>query len=255
MSEKEELLLTEADFYRTNFQFPKAISRLHQLVELSPKNEQYRYLLAATYMQAKNMQAAINTANELLAINPDNKEAIDLLGLIATEEKRYTDAESYFLKALDLDPAYFDARLHLIELYFKYLRNDEALETHAKYMLEYQDVDRDTYPQKKLIKVASNWLYLTLFALMQCLGRQHKFEEAIEIVRYKIQLNEKTIRRYKSLDSINDYGYIYKFYYLMRDNENLEKFKKEYQEVLGRSTEDCQYSFKNYEHYAPIEFP
>lgn len=251
MNKKIESLLLEAEFYRNSRIYDKALLSLHKLIQECPKNVNYKYLLAATYLEATNIEAAKDYAEQILKENPKHKESLELLGIIAIEEKNYSKAKMYLKEALAIDPDFHSARQNLIELYDKYLPDDNKLEKHCKYMLTHREPDRYKLPVKKLKEIQFNWLIYVNYTLVRALARQHKFEEAIRYVREDISGYKAIQRKYNPIDNINQYGDIYQFYYLMGDKKKLEEFKQEYKNIYyGMPEDEIEQNFRYFEKWA-----
>ena len=63
----------------------------------------------------------------VVAQSPDNAEAFNDLGVVSLTMGNFTEAETYFLKALALAPAYLEARSNLVDLYLQINVPDQAL--------------------------------------------------------------------------------------------------------------------------------
>ncbi len=251
MKKEIELLLIEAEFYHKSFMYDKALITLHKITEKCPKNLIYKYLLATTYMEAGNNEAAREQTEIILRLDNKYKEALELLGMINMGEGKYKEAEINFLNALNIDPNFLSARKNLITLYFNHLLNYEEVEKHCKYILEHCDTNRSSLPIKKKKDIYSNWFLFVITSLIHSLSQQKKYEEAIPYIREHIQEYYALQRKYNPIDMINEYGKIYQFYYLMGDEKKLEKFKQEYREIYkGMPEEDIEQDFRDFEEWA-----
>jgi len=227
MKEREtKLLLIEAKHYRDTDDFPNALAHLHRIINEHPKNDQYSYLLASTYFEAKELEAAKKYAERTLEINASSKEAWELKGMINQEEKQYTEAEKCYLQALEIDSNFYKARVKLLELYFSYLNDYPKTEEHCEYLLEHQDPDRMEKTKKEKTKITEQWFFQTIRTSKLALIKQKKYKQAIERVKEEIKF-------FKSFVKINHPSYfvadefdIYKLYYLDKDEENLIKYKE-----------------------------
>jgi tetratricopeptide (TPR) repeat protein len=70
-------------------------------------------LMAYTQLKANDKKAAMDEVNRALALNPNLPEGYTLRGRLAYLQSDMQGAEASFMKAADLDPASFDARLWL----------------------------------------------------------------------------------------------------------------------------------------------
>jgi tetratricopeptide (TPR) repeat protein len=234
--EKVENLLLEAKAYRKQGLFAEALSDLHQIVNIDPENDKYKYLLASTYLEADNEESAEQYALEIINRNESHKESLELLGVIREKEKKYTEAEIYFKKALLIDPEFHNARMNLLKLYDKHIINYEAMEKNCKYLLTHRDIDRDNYPERKKRKILLDWVAVVYARLKAALVKQAKFNDAIISTKEYIAFTLSADKKLTVMHLINEYDDIYKYYYLMKDTENLEKYKKEYAEIFSMFT-------------------
>lgn len=256
MNKEIESLLIEAQLYRNSKRYDKALSNLHKLIEECPKNLNYRYLLAATYFETINIEASKEYAEQILEKDPKYKEALELLGTIAIREKQYSKAETYLNEAISIDQDFYSARQSLIELYDKYLPDDNLLEYHCKYMLQHRDKERDKLSVKKIKEIRFNWLVYVTYALIRALARQHKFEEAINLLREYLNEYKVIQKRYNPLENISQYGDLYKFYYLNGDKKELEKFKEEFRQTFpGKTEKEYEDFFERHEKWAIERYP
>lgn len=255
MDENIKKLLVEAQEYREKGLFDKVLGNLHQIVDEYPNNFQYKYLLASAYFEAGSEDSGEYYAKEIIEAEPNSKEALELLGLICVKNAKYEEiesylkkaqntdpdfhnarmsltrlyyeeAESYLKKALNVDPDFLNARMNLIRLYDKHLQNDLEMEKNCEYMIAHRDSDKDTYSMEKKLSIILDWYAYVYSRLKEALARQGKYERAIEVCEEYIRFDTSSSKQPNPSDLINEYGSIYKFYYLMKDKEKLEEFKE-----------------------------
>ncbi len=95
---------------------------------------------ASTLLDQNKAQEALDLLNKALA-RADSAEGRYLLGNAYSELERFEEAEAAYLKALELDPAYADARSNLAVAYYMLGRPAEA-ETIRQVLSEHpQDAD------------------------------------------------------------------------------------------------------------------
>jgi tetratricopeptide (TPR) repeat protein len=92
----------------------------------SPDAYPIRNNLGTVYWHLGNIRAAEREWNEALPFNPQNPIVLNNLGLICAQEKRYSDAVEYFLRAIRLKPNYTDPHLNLGSAYTEIGRTEAA---------------------------------------------------------------------------------------------------------------------------------
>ena len=79
-------------------------------------------------IEAKNYEAAIQDLKHIVADNPKDADAYNLLGYTHRKLKRYGEAEIYYQRALKIQPKHKGALEYLGELYVETNRLDKANE-------------------------------------------------------------------------------------------------------------------------------
>ena len=265
--EKIDLLLAEAKVYRDNWQFDQAIANLHQIVNNNPQEEKYKYLLASTYLEARNTEAALRYADELLELNTSNKEAYELKGLAYEAEKKYEEAEKNYIKAIQIDPLFINARYNLIQLYsnvffpnrytsyepgYKEIYKDpDFVIKHSNILLE--QIQKKIDGNKKLSKLEKRDLEIrhgfTSRLLSIALYKKEEYRECINILENSIKHRSSNTKTFPGF-FINDEINIYKLYYLLNDQIGMNEYgnrmregydnEKDYKETIERITEEVQ---------------
>jgi tetratricopeptide (TPR) repeat protein len=246
-------LLKEAKNFRKQKEFAEALAILHRVVNDKPNDAIYKYLLASTYFEADNMEMAKEYAHEIIQNDPNYKEAYELSGLINFKEEKYIEAEKEFIKALEIDPLFHNARYNLILLYFKQLKNYEKVEIHCKFMLANRDTDRNSLSQRQKHKIFMEWGAVAMGGVWYALAKQKKYSEAIDAIKEYIEFSMSTEKHVRLSQYANEYSDIYKFYYLMGDKKNQEEYKKYFLDLfkdVGGIDETC---FERYEKWADDE--
>ncbi|NLD42471.1 MAG: tetratricopeptide repeat protein [Chloroflexi bacterium] len=96
---------------------------------------------ASTLLDQNKAQEALDLLNKALA-RADSAKGRYLLGNAYSELERFEEAQAAYLKALELDPAYADARSNLAVAYYMLGRPAEAEETIRQVLSEHpQDAD------------------------------------------------------------------------------------------------------------------
>jgi len=86
---------------------------------------------AKAALQAGDLGRAEAAARAALAVKPSSASvkatAFNILGIISDQHQKFAEAESYYRKALAVDPRFISARNNLGNLYFKTKREREAI--------------------------------------------------------------------------------------------------------------------------------
>jgi tetratricopeptide (TPR) repeat protein len=113
-----------------------ALAAYQRAVELAPADAAYWSLLAAfcaengVYVEEIGLPAA----QQAVALAPNDPRPLDALGFSYFSSGRYANAEKTLIQALDLDPDYFPAHIHLAMNYLAQGNRIEAFEllTHVQ---------------------------------------------------------------------------------------------------------------------------
>jgi len=107
--------------------YDDAIGEFQQAIHASEDLGIARVNMARALFKKRDYQAAIKTLEDYSSRQPRSKDAENLLGNIAMEQKQYAEAERHFKKALEYEPNFTDARNSLGILYDHLGRRDDAL--------------------------------------------------------------------------------------------------------------------------------
>jgi tetratricopeptide (TPR) repeat protein len=230
---KIEQLLLAAKTYRESGRIAETLATLSQIVDNCPDEIKYKYLLAATFFEAEGYDDAEFYAFQVIEKDENAKESLALLGLIHAHEEKYEEAETFFKKALAIDPDFHNARFNLIKLYDERLSNDEELIKNGYYMCEHRDTDKELLSVKKRLAILFEWYTYVLAVMIRACARQKRYREVIELCENHIAFYDLCHKKTPSpSEHLSEYGNIYKAYYLLNDNEGLEAFKKSQKEIF-----------------------
>ena len=98
------------------------------------KAETY-YNVGASYFAKNELQEAFVEFQRAIKLNPEDKHALNALGLIKANFKEYEEAISYYKRAIAVDPGYSEALNNLGVAYLDMKNWDEAI-TYFKSALE-----------------------------------------------------------------------------------------------------------------------
>ncbi len=221
MNNKEvDKLLKQANKERLFGDPAKSIAILHQLVNAFPKEIKYLELLASSYYELREYELALEYCNKIQELDLQNKEQLELRGMIANEKGDKELAIDYYKQALALDSHFNDCRMKLIEIY-KEQKDYEKIESESKFILEDQKGYLEKYEVKK--RNLLDWYYLVNNYLWTALVAQKKYEEAVNaILIYKEYLQPATQDIYAFSEEDDK---LYKLYHLLKDKEKIEAYK------------------------------
>lgn len=91
----------------------EALGHVRQAVKLDPGNGEARWYLATFLLARGDVAGATEHAAEAVALKPDGPAAHDLMGRVWASQGKVDAAKAEFERALQIDPAYVQAREHL----------------------------------------------------------------------------------------------------------------------------------------------
>jgi tetratricopeptide (TPR) repeat protein len=100
-------------------------------LEVEPRNVQLRAELAACYLEANRLDAALRQLNEAVRLDPTAGRHYDV-GRVLLIQQNYAAAESAFRKALELKPAFTEALYGLAVVRHGQHNLDEAIELYGR---------------------------------------------------------------------------------------------------------------------------
>ena len=109
-----------------------AIAEYRLLLAERPDDEGTLLTLASLYSRLKQPEKALETLNELLAINAQSANAYFQLGAIYTDQGNTRAAEKAYLKAIELDPEFLPPRISLGALQEDAGEPERALRTYQE---------------------------------------------------------------------------------------------------------------------------
>jgi len=216
--------LSEVRKNREYGQYAESVTILHQVTNEHPEPE-YFYLLAATYMEAGENDPAIQYADEALAVDINYKEAYELKAKIYESQNKFKDAEQMYLKALKIDPDFFEARNGLVvSIYWKAYKDYKKVVEQCDFI--FNQYDTFTFKEKE---VPSKYRWLGAFEApgLQSYVFQKKYKEAIRLIlRYKYVIKYYIGKGDDAYTLAKEDRILYKLYYILDDKEKLEEMKK-----------------------------
>ena len=134
-SVEQELYETTAALYLDAKKYDEALALIDKGLAKFPKSAKLSELKGTTYFKSGKMDQFINTLKEQVAKNPNDKVSWYNLGVLASKDpSKLDEAEGYFKKALEIDPAYKEALQGVV--FNIYINSDDkaidAIETARK---------------------------------------------------------------------------------------------------------------------------
>ncbi|MHB2016541.1 MAG: tetratricopeptide repeat protein [Candidatus Xenobia bacterium] len=180
--EFQQVLAMDADFSDARFHAAEAMLRLSRYDEALPllleslaHTEEHKVethkLLAVAYFHLRKFRDAGREARVVLKMEPDEAEAVELLGNIAVARGRWAEAEKIFRKALQLNPASAFSHFQMGWIAENTERKTEAIE-HYKKAIQIDAEATEAYNNL-------GWLYT----------EQGKTEEALVIFEKAVEIN------------------------------------------------------------------
>src|SRR6266571_8433906 len=101
-------------------------------VQMSPTHTSSTFATAKAQVARGDLQNAESSLWSVLSLNPNDKEALTLLGIIRGRQQRYPEAESLFRRLLQIDPKSLVAHRNLARALVAQDKVDEAIEQYEQ---------------------------------------------------------------------------------------------------------------------------
>ena len=109
--------LTLGNAYLQTGQPAPAVEQFQALLNLVPGDLSAENALGVALRHAGNLEASEEVFKKLVERHPGDPAVLNNYGLTLTERKKFSEAETALLRALDLAPEYDDARINLADIY------------------------------------------------------------------------------------------------------------------------------------------
>jgi len=149
----------------------QAADRLEKLVALHPSDLQIVSLLASIYASSKQIDKAVATYQAFLEREPENQQALLLLGIFYARQKRYGEAEKILDRLLTIDSNSADGHQYLARLYRELKLFDRAIEHYKK-------------------ALSLRWSTLLAMEAADLLESEGKYEDAVALYQRIIEEDE-----------------------------------------------------------------
>ncbi|MEN9917677.1 MAG: hypothetical protein RL662_113 [Bacteroidota bacterium] len=239
MSKKSKLLIAEAREYRKLGDKENTLALLHQAIEDDSTDLVAHYLLAAIYYELRSVEASHEYCDKVLNIDPLYKEALELKAIIHEKQEEYSLSEKYFLKGLEIDSGFHNARYNLINLYYYKIKDYEKTAYHCEWMLKNRDSERLAYSKQKRMKVAEIWYLQINNIYVSSLIKLKLYQKAIDAIKDQVDFCMTFVTYFPGFFHAED-EQIYKLYYLLKDNEGILEYKNKMVNEYGISNRDLE---------------
>lgn len=112
--------------------FDRALDELIKAVNLDPSSPFLKKELIAIYLHKKNVAKALNVAQELIELEPENTDSLLVAGKLRQMLNQNDEAKEIYLKVLQLDPDQENAYLYLGQILMEGDNTDEAFRLYVK---------------------------------------------------------------------------------------------------------------------------
>lgn len=166
----------------------------------------FHYQLSIGHWQASEVPIAIRELNTSLELNPDNKDALFLLGFIYQGRRNFAEAERLYRHALSVDPEWYEVTNNLGAVYLaqerwvdaeNVFRELTAAPTYATPGHAYNNLGWALYNQGLYSEALENFDLAILFQPEHCLAYNNKglAYEAMNNFRQAVGAYEDAIQR------------------------------------------------------------
>jgi predicted O-linked N-acetylglucosamine transferase (SPINDLY family) len=114
------------EFHQKGF-LNNAQKQYENIIKFDPNNFQAIHLLGVIFFQKKNYLKSIKLINKSININPNNFSAYNNLGNVFRELKKYADAIKAYNKAIEINPNYTGCLYNIAKTYTSTSNNKLAL--------------------------------------------------------------------------------------------------------------------------------
>lgn len=221
MEEKDvKKQLSSAKKHRNTGEFAEALAILHQINNDFPHNVTYRYLLASTYYESMNVEAAQKYVEEAIKMDETFKENFELLGNVYEKQGHLDKAIESYKKAFSMDHKYLSVSEKLIQLYLK-AGNYQGVLDHCNMIMSYIPIDTSSMKARIL---TSKYFACVLYKGWALVYLKY-YEQAAEEITRRRQLHTET----KSPSFPNQYKdddeTLFKLYIKLNDVQKIEEYK------------------------------
>lgn len=221
--QEAEKLLRKAEKHRLyGACYPEALAILHQLNTEFPQEIKYVGLLASTYWAAGEKDTAKEYCYKALELDANCEFIYELLGIIAEEgETNIPLAKQHYLKALELNPDFAQAREKLMLIYYEE-KDYQATIQECMYLISNNNLKPDYTPRQKR-GVWMEWLFMAYTRLWESMILTKEYQQAIFYILQYVDLRRPEIEDPYFFD--NEERILFKLYYLLQNKDKVAEYR------------------------------
>jgi tetratricopeptide (TPR) repeat protein len=136
------VLIRIAELYERLGDLNGAVKSLEELLALDPENKNLEKLLVDYYVKTKQFEKAQAKLDELLQLYPEDDELTQKKGETLIEQGKFSDAAEFYKKMLELPKLKLDAKIRIGEYFYMVALKDSTLLGSASQIFE--TIDKDT---------------------------------------------------------------------------------------------------------------
>jgi protein O-GlcNAc transferase len=171
------------DYYQAG-RWEQAVNTCKKIVKIQPNNINALHLLGILSYQQKDYEAAITYSKILINLTPGNAQAHYIIGHSMQERGEIDEAITYYQRSIQLNPNFTDAYYNLGTIFQDQKKYDEAISSYQK-ALQLNPADFDAY-----------------YNLARTLQEKEHYDEAITYYRKALQLNPNLADAYNNIGTI-----------------------------------------------------
>lgn len=155
-------------------EYSKALKSTEETLQIAPTNIPARLIRTAANLGLGNHPLARQELDIVLKASPNNKDALFQMGVLASIEKNYKEAEEYYRRCYDLNPANARGLMAQVELIMGQKQNDRAIRI--------LDDEIQKYPSRLEFRVAK----------ANIMTRSERYEESLAEYQWLLNRLDKT---------------------------------------------------------------
>ena len=206
LDENSAIYFLLAKNYNELSKFPVAVQNIKKAIELEPKNNDYKELLAGIFINTFQIDSAINIYESVIKSDSGNLQALFSLATLYKKSKPLTSL-SYYKKLIDELGPRWDILVNMMEIYSKLDKSSEELKTMeeligldpgntklkemlAEYYFKSGKIERSIELYEDILETDPG-NELVRLQLADLLSRNNQVDKSIELYKNLIKKNDK----------------------------------------------------------------
>ncbi len=129
---QSDFLFTKGEMIEQAGQTLEASNLYHEALVYSPESTSLRIKLASQYLSLGQLDKVINELNFVIEKEPNNYQALSLMGMALSSVKQYDQAEAFLQKALAISPQHEQSIVYLGAVLVETRQHDKAISSFKK---------------------------------------------------------------------------------------------------------------------------